>query len=199
MRVNYAYQVYYLQKESDISPEDIVKPDIKPIKEEWYNVSESYRLSNVYNAASIPIKKRSLGIDTSPEAKPIYQQLSKEACEVLDQVEHRRWVAAELILGYYPISIEPEEWEKKKKEYKGKLQHNDIIPRDGLNSGEKEKDSALRSITFIDNGNLVQLIDQIENDAHDLEERGMPNRAKVLRHRKDQILKNEKAIYTSTR
>lgn len=63
------------------------------IVEEWYKTSESSKFSSIYSANSIPIKCRSFG-------KNIAFADSVSLCET----EHRRWVLAELLLGFRPFT-----------------------------------------------------------------------------------------------
>ena len=170
-RANFAFQVHNTKK------------DLSSIEDEWYTLSESDKLSNVYNAISIPIKKRSF----------VFEQLSDNDCVLLAQVEHRRWIAAELLRGRYPFSIKDryekkEEWNNNKKHFRDDLLlHIDIAPRDVLSPDEQDKDNALQSIQFIENGDCESLIAQVQNDALREEAKGEVDKAKVLRERVERV------------
>ena len=170
-RANFAFQVHNTKK------------DLSSIEDEWYTLSESDKLSNVYNAISIPIKKRSF----------VFEQLSDNDCVLLAQVEHRRWIAAELLRGRYPFSIKDryekkEEWNNNKKHFRDDLLlHIDIAPRDVLSPDEQDKDNALQSIHFIENGDFKSLIAQIKKYADIEEAKGEIDKAKELRDRAEHI------------
>lgn len=170
-RANFAFQVHNTKK------------DLSSIEDEWYTLSESDKLSNVYNAISIPIKKRSF----------VFERLSDNDCVLLAQVEHRRWISAELLRGRYPFSIKDryekkEEWNKNKKHFRDDLLlHIDIAPRDVLSPDEQDKDNALQSIQFIENGDYESLIAQVQNDALREEAKGEVDKAKVLRDRAERV------------
>ena len=128
-------------------------------------LSEKYKLSNFYTAASIPVKARSFGFN---QDESVDLQLSAEARELLDQVEHRRWVAADLLLGDYPLPIKLRCERKKDRFY-----HFDIAPCIKLNSYEKKKDSSSgQMIPYIVGGNNNLLIAGLEEYAAELEANG---------------------------
>ena len=82
-RVNYVYATLY----------PVEGQPLGSIVEEWYKTSESSKFSSIYSANSIPIKKHSFGEDFSCVN-------SISLCET----EHRRWVLAELLLGFRPFT-----------------------------------------------------------------------------------------------
>lgn len=82
-RVNYVYCVLYPGE----------REKIDSITEEWYKTIESSKFSSIYSANSIPVKIRSFGKDFS-----IVNSVS------LCETEHRRWVFAELLLGFKPFN-----------------------------------------------------------------------------------------------
>lgn len=82
-RVNYVYCVLYSGEGEKVGS----------ITEEWYKTIESSKFSSIYSANSIPVKMRSFGKDFSAVN-------SVSLCET----EHRRWVLAELLLGFKPFT-----------------------------------------------------------------------------------------------
>ena len=87
-RVNYAYEMAYGDKSYDE-------------ESAWNRISESDKLSSTYCALSIPLKVRSFNIDVERSVK---DQLSADDRHSLDRVEHRRWMAGALLLGFYPMT-----------------------------------------------------------------------------------------------
>lgn len=88
MRVNYVYDFYGSHQRS---PEEI---DMDRAIELWRKRPESERWSNLYSAASIPVKLRCIGNKES---------LEKEDVDILSEMEHNRWVVEKLLLGYRPV------------------------------------------------------------------------------------------------
>ena len=162
-RVHYVYRAFHPYEKKN---EKVVFKIIQDIDTEWYMLSEKYKLSNFYTAASIPVKARSFGFN---QDESVDLQLSVEARELLDQVEHRRWVAADLLLGDYPLPIKLRGERKKDRFY-----HFDIAPCIKLNSFEKKKDSSSRRmipyVVSIDNIDL--LVAGLKEDVAELEARG---------------------------
>ena len=129
---------------------------------EWYDLPESHKFSSIYSANSIPVKQRSFGDE-------IYEK-SLSVCDT----EHRRWVMAELLLGFkayttaeresYKAEIreeaktagikeqKTESWHKLNKILRPQtFKHIDIDAFDSLvNDDERMKDIALMmNIPFI--------------------------------------------------
>lgn len=82
-RVNFVYSSLY----------PVEGQPLGSIAEEWYKISESSKISSIYSANSILIKKHSFGED-----------LSSANSVALCETEHRRWVLAELLLGFRPFT-----------------------------------------------------------------------------------------------
>lgn len=107
-RVNYIYD-----QACSFSPS-------KTIEEAWYKIPEAHKYSSIYCANAMPL--RCLCYDmTSSDRRPIYE------------VEHRRWMTSELIMGYAPGSATD----------KSKFIHADIVAFDELTPEEQEKDKIL--------------------------------------------------------
>ena len=146
-RVNHAYSIAFVDNECDADCA-------------WNRISESDKLSSVYCALSIPLKVRSFGIDVT---RPVSDQLSADERELLDRVEHRRWMAGSLLLGFYPMTIEERKalssLDKKVladvvKENKSRFIHWDLEAFDVIIGDEQEKDSVLmNAIPYIMSGN----------------------------------------------
>lgn len=134
-RINYIYNYYYANGDS---PEYI---DEKVASEQWEDVRISKRWSNIYSAASIWTKLRSImGTD---DVEPSKAQI-EEHIEILAQMEHNRWVVEELLLGYRPVNRqedqEIDEDRNLKSVKKQQYIHYDIRPYDGLKTDEHGKD-----------------------------------------------------------
>jgi hypothetical protein len=127
----------------------------------WNRISESDKLSSVYCALSIPLKVRSFGIDIT---RPIADQLSDDDRKLLDRVEHRRWVAGSLLLGFYPMtqeerralsSLDENALQDMVNENKSRFIHWNLAPFDVIKKGEQEKDALLmNAIPYIMSGNI---------------------------------------------
>lgn len=81
-RVNFVYNSLYCSDGRKLGS----------VVDEWYKTSESSKFSSIYNANSIPIKRHSFGED-----------ISSVDSVSLCKTEHRRWVLAELLLGFKPF------------------------------------------------------------------------------------------------
>lgn len=118
-RVNYIYsRKYDGAKESD-TPEDW-----------WYIKSEADKSSSIYSANFITIRKM------------CFERVSDQ--RILYEAEHRRWMMASLLLGFFAApenrNLPKDERNRQKKEL---FRHFDIIPFDALDEGEKDKDRVL--------------------------------------------------------
>lgn len=82
-RVNFVYSTLY---SSEGNPP-------AGVAQEWYRIIESNKFSSIYSANSIPIKMRSFG-----------KSVSSADNVALCETEHRRWVLAELLLGFKPLT-----------------------------------------------------------------------------------------------
>jgi hypothetical protein len=106
------------------------------IKKEWEDPSNvsSNKASSRYCANSIFVKQRSLGITEG-------EKLSGRQTYLAARVEHNRWVAEKLLMGFRAPTPE-EDMEiaadkDKKKYYKKRLIHTDIKPYDELDIDNK--------------------------------------------------------------
>ena len=118
-RINYIYsRMWDGAKESD-TPE-----------EWWYIKSEADKSSSIYSANFITIRKM------------CFEGVSDK--KLLYEAEHRRWMMASLLLGFFAApenrNLPKKERNRQKKEL---FRHFDIIPYDALTDGEKEKDRIL--------------------------------------------------------
>ena len=82
-RVNFVYSTLYSSEENPPAG----------VAQEWYRIIESNKFSSIYSANSIPIKMRSFG-----------KSVSSADNVALCETEHRRWVLAELLLGFKPLT-----------------------------------------------------------------------------------------------
>lgn len=136
--VSYVYQFYNTY---NTIPQTL--PDEQELKTNWNKLSVSHQWSNLYNAYSVKIKLRSLGINN-------YHcfNLTEKQIAILAETEHNRWNIEKLLLGYRkPTACQLAEIKSskdKKKEYKEKLfVHPDICPYDELSESSKQYDISI--------------------------------------------------------
>lgn len=118
----------------------------------WNDVPFPKRWSNIFAAASIPTKFRSLGIEWSEAMNETIEPIDEDKCLMLAEVEHNRWNVDELLLGYRP-PYEAEdrdiELNKRKRYYKNKYVHYDIRPYDGLKVDDNGVDPRLNDLNIL--------------------------------------------------
>ena len=136
--VNYVYEFY---NSHNALPESLPRKEV--LKGLWNQIPVAHQWSNLYNAYSIKLKLRSLGITQTDRIELNMQQI-----ELLSQVEHNRWNMEKLLLGFRkPTPKEQEIIDRepgKKKEYKNKwFAHADICPYHELNEGSKNYDKCI--------------------------------------------------------
>lgn len=136
--VNYVYEFY---NSHNALPETLPRKEV--LKGLWNQIPVAHQWSNLYNAYSIKLKLRSLGITQTDRIELNMQQI-----ELLSQVEHNRWNMEKLLLGFRkPTPKEQEIIDRepgKKKEYKNKwFAHADICPYHELNEGSKNYDKCI--------------------------------------------------------
>ena len=102
---------------------------------EWENLSIDKRWSNIYNALSLPFKLRSIGAEYV-DGKIVNANLTPEMVNLLGEVEHNRWNAEKLLLGFRPPA-------KGESPDKANFIHGDIRPNAELSEDTKEKDRKL--------------------------------------------------------
>ncbi|MCQ2102518.1 MAG: hypothetical protein MJY98_04770 [Fibrobacter sp.] len=118
-RVNYIYSRLYDGAKENDTPEDW-----------WYIKSEADKSSSIYSANFITLRK-----------KNFENVLDKN---ILYEAEHRRWMMASLLLGFFAApenrDLPKEERNRQKKDL---FRHFDVVPYDALPEGEKDKDKVL--------------------------------------------------------
>lgn len=149
-RINYIYNYYYT---NGSSPESI---DESVVSDQWEDVRISKRWSNIYSAASIWTKLRSLmGSDTIEPRKPQIE----EHIEILAQMEHNRWVVEELLLGYRPVNQQEDLAIDNNKTLKSVMKqqyiHYDIRPYEGLKTDEHGNDVRENDKLIVRNIHLI--------------------------------------------
>lgn len=149
-RINYIYNYYYT---NGSSPESI---DESLASDQWEDVRISKRWSNIYSAASIWTKLRSLmGSDTIEPRKPQIE----EHIEILAQMEHNRWVVEELLLGYRPVNQQEDLAIDNNKTLKSVMKqqyiHYDIRPYEGLKTDEHGNDVRENDKLIVRNIHLI--------------------------------------------
>ena len=129
-RINWVYSFY---SETKLVPKNL--PNEEEWTQKWIPAWESLSIakkwSNLHHADSIPIKLRSIGINSSTK-----MDLTEDQIQLLAKVEHNRWVAETLLAGYRP----PTDQERRdaiidrrlKDMLKDKLVHLDLCAYDDL-------------------------------------------------------------------
>lgn len=129
-RINWVYSEFSETKQipTELPGEDEWKEKWVPT---WESLSISKKWSNLHHSDSIPIKLRSLGINSSTK-----MNLTNDLVELLAKVEHNRWVAEILLAGYRPpTDLERQEAiqdRRLKNLLKDKLVHIDLCAYDDL-------------------------------------------------------------------
>lgn len=133
----------------------------------WQKKSQNHRASNRYAADHADVKLRMihknesafdwfykcvLTVWESPSENKSKEELNKEFFDLLEtqdipnlpEIEHRRWVACNLLDGFSQYPIESEEdiitWNKNKNQFKEQKVHKDLIPFEALDDESKDKD-----------------------------------------------------------
>jgi hypothetical protein len=100
------------------------------VEEAWNRIPEAHKLSSIYSAMALPLRKKCIDESTTTE----------ELCEM----EHRRWMMSCLLMGYMPLTLEESEKVRNDKalfkSLKSKYTHADITPFSSLDEFEKGKD-----------------------------------------------------------
>lgn len=114
MNVNYIYDRCYSENFSQLimpHSEFILKYSVEIDAEErersWAKLSNVKRMSSIYNAMTIPVKMRSIGLKEDEWDK--FYDISQQDINLLAQVEHNRWCVEELVLGYRPCTDEEQQ------------------------------------------------------------------------------------------
>lgn len=122
------YEDNYLKGDDTSAVFYPVSIDKERMEDSWRSLSTSMKLSNMYNAMTIPVKMRSVGLGADSWSE--FYSLSSKEIAIIAEVEHNRWNVAELLLGYRPVdNNEEKEIEADislKKQYKNKRVHYDI-------------------------------------------------------------------------
>lgn len=141
MRVNRVYNLEY------------GNPPAENEKEAWRELPYAHKYSSIASANSIAMKLRCFHIE--PTEKGI-QSLSEEELDCLTELEHRRWMTTQLLMGYRAAPTKDRKDRTHFKELKNeKFIHLDIAPFEEL-PGEEEKDLLIiKNIPYIVNGNQL--------------------------------------------
>jgi serine phosphatase RsbU (regulator of sigma subunit) len=126
------------------------------------NLPDEIKLSNIDNAAHIPIKLLSIGYNLRPVKKgykPFALHLSSEEIETMAIVEHIRWSWEKRLNGWTFGSLKDEK----------KRTHPSLIPYEKLSESEKEKDRELVKL-------IPAFLQDIDYEAYHIS----PNRIKKL-------------------
>ena len=138
MRVNYLYDLEY------------GNPPAASAEEAWAGLSFAHKLSSIASANSIPLKLRAFGLEPTQAS---IDALDDDTIEALSEVEHRRWMASVLLMGYSAAPAAERRDRSRFKELKDKeFVHLDIAPYSEL-AHEADKDMLIvKNIPYIING-----------------------------------------------
>jgi len=102
--VNYIYNLCYNENVENWTGQlrYAVEIDVEERERLWAKLPIVKRMSSIYNAMTIPVKMRSVGLNEEDWDK--FYDLSPQDIELLAQVEHNRWCVEELILGFRPCT-----------------------------------------------------------------------------------------------
>lgn len=129
--VNYIYDQCYNENIADWKGtlRFTVEIDQKERERSWARLSNVKRISCIYNAMTIRIKMRSIGLEENDWEH--FYDISQQDIELLAQVEHNRWCVEELIMGFRPCTDEEQEKiaadvKTQKDAYKARKIHYDL-------------------------------------------------------------------------
>ncbi len=127
-------------------------PPAASAEDAWNRLSFAHKLSSIWSAASIPVKLRSFGIEPSRES---VDSLDDGTLDALSEVEHRRWMASALMMGYRGATKAERRDRSRFRELKKQFVHLDIAPYGELGA-EADKDLLIvRNIPYIINGSAA--------------------------------------------
>ena len=128
-------------------------PPANDEEEAWKGLPYAHKYSSIASANSITMKMRCFRIEPTIEH---IRSLSDDEKNSLSEVEHRRWMVTQLLMGYSAATIDERRDRSHFKELKNeKFIHLDIAPYDEL-PGEEEKDLLIiNNIPYIVMGKLL--------------------------------------------
>ena len=117
----------------------------------WKDLPQAHKLSSIASSNFLPMILRCFHLDPTPE---VFSALTDDQLEVIAEMEHRRWIASVLMLGYAPAAKNQRKDRSRFKELKEeKFIHLDIAPYEEL-THDREKDRLIISnIPYILTGN----------------------------------------------
>ena len=125
-------------------------PPAKDEEEAWRRLSYAHKQSSIASANSIPLKLRCFNIRPTKED---IRNLSDKQLDSLSEVEHRRWMATQLLMGYSAATQEERRDRSHFKELKNeKFIHLDIAPYEELPEQEKKDTLIMNNIPYIITG-----------------------------------------------
>lgn len=140
-RINYLYDRLY------------GNPPAATADEAWYSISFAHQLSSIASANSIPVKLRSFGLEPTRES---VESMDQKTLDALSEVEHRRWMASVLLMGYSAATKAERADRSRFKELKTKFFiHLDIAPFDELGTEAQKDLLIIKNIPYIINGDEI--------------------------------------------
>lgn len=113
--------------------------DLKGLVEKWHEIVEIERESNRQAADHAWVKFREMGKDPFSSTNDLTQFCTDDELSTLSKLEHRRWNAEKLLLGWLPTD-DKKNWKTNKSDLKKQKLHLFLIPYDKLPEEEKMKD-----------------------------------------------------------
>lgn len=136
MMVNYINNLCYNDNIENWSGQPLyaVEVDDAECMRQWDRLSAVKRKSSICNAATIPVKMRSMGI--VPDDWDKFYEVPQQTIDLMAEVEHNRWNVEELLLGWRPCTPEEqklvEEDVQQKEVLKQMKIHYDLRPYSDL-------------------------------------------------------------------
>ena len=124
-------------------------PPAKDEEEAWNKLPFIHKYSSIASGNSIRLKSRCFNLIPTDN---FFRKLTPKELHSIAEVEHRRWMATELILGYRAAPIKERQDRSHFKELKASFIHLDIAPFSEL-CGEEEKDlHIIQNLPYIVSG-----------------------------------------------
>ena len=130
-------------------------PPASDVETAWKRLSQAHKMSSIASANFMPMLLRCFRLEPVEE---VFSAIPAAILEQISEVEHRRWMASVLMLGYSPATIEGRKDRSRFKYLKNEeFIHLDITPYDDL-AHEQEKDRLIVS-------NIPYVLGEVEHPA----------------------------------
>lgn len=168
MNVNFIYDRCYHDNYVEWSDHVVnaVEIDVEERARSWQKLSNTNRISCIYNAMAIPTKMRCIGLCENEWDK--FYDIPQNDIELLARVEHNRWNVEKMIMGFRPCTDEEQKMIENdislKKEMKRRKVHYDLRAYDDLRPDETGKTVQLYDLCLCSCLPLIAKVHADEND-----------------------------------